>query len=393
MAAFVGPGTVTTAARAGAETGYQLLWTILFASIATIILQEMVARLGLVSRLGLGAAVRKTVTTPVLHWGSILLIVMAIGIGNIFYQTGNIVGAAVGLKSITSISHQFWSLVVGFLAMGLLALGAYRWIERVLVVLVFIMSLTFILTAFLVEPDWSGIFQGLLIPSFDQHSLAFVLGLIGTTIVPYNLFLHANIVREKWPANLPKDHSLREARWDLSFSVLLGGLITASILVTAATTFYPDGKMNGLADVAQQLHPTLGEKVATWCFAIGLFSAGLTSSITAPLAAAYAVCGAFGWKPSLRAWHFRGVWLVVLILGMLLAVAAGQSPAETILFAQVANALLLPLIAGFVLWAVNQSSLLKDYVNGWPANLLGGGVVLFVTALALYKFYTIINPN
>lgn len=392
-AAFIGPGTVTTASRAGADYGFVLLWAVLFSVLATMVLQEMAARLGIVSRLGLGEAVRTTFTSPALRYLSAGLVVVAIGFGNAAYQTGNVTGAAVALNVLTGIGIPAWSLVVGGGAFLALIVGRYQSIERLLIALVVLMSLAFIVTAAITRPAWGPLLAGLCVPSLPDGSLTIVMGLIGTTIVPYNLFLHASSVREKWSTDVPAKDALRESRCDTFLAVAVGGLITGAIVTTAAAAFFqsPTGLTGRLtaAEMARQLDPIVGAAAATWLFSIGLLAAGLTSAITAPLAAAYAVTGVMNWPADLRSWRFRLIWLAVLITGTVLAATLGKSPEQTILVAQVANGFLLPLIAVFLLLAVNKSGIMGRFTNGVVGNVLGGTIVLVVTGLAAYKLFNL----
>jgi manganese transport protein len=134
----------------------------------------------------------------------------------------------------------------------------------------------------------------------------------------------------------------------------------------------------------------LGGEAARIFFAIGLIAAGLTSAITAPLAAAYATVGAMGWKQNLRSKRFRAVWMTVLVIGTVLAASSGRSPTQTILVAQVANGMLLPLIALFLLVAVNRRELMGAHANRIVANALGVVVLLVATGLAANVFYKLI---
>lgn len=383
-AAFVGPGTVTTASQAGAGFGFALLWALVFSVVATIVLQEMAARLGLVTRHGLGEAVRQSFSRPWARGAACLLIVAAIGFGNAAYQTGNITGAAAGLQTLTGIPQRWWPIGIGILAFGLLGSGTYKTVERLLVGMVVLMSLLFGATAILVRPDVGAMLRGVLVPSVPTGSLLTIVALIGTTVVPYNLFLHSHIVQQKWPSSLPTHQAIAEARLDTTVAVTLGGLVTLAILATAAATFFDHAtsSFGSVADMAKQLGPLLGGRAATACFGLGLLAAGLTSAITAPLAAAYATAGVMGWEQDLAAPAFRAVWTVVLVVGTILAATTGRSPAETIVIAQAANALLLPLIALFLLVAMNRSRLMGSYKNGTRGNMAGAIVVLTVLGLA-----------
>ncbi len=386
-AAFIGPGTVTSASRAGADFGFTLLWAILFSTLATIVLQEMASRVGIVSRRGLSEVVRTAFPSRGARVLQALLISLAIGLGNAAYQTGNLTGASLGLQVLTDWPLALWVVVVSMLAFGLLFSGKYKIIERGLIALVVVMSIVFMVTAYIVRPDASEIVQGL-VPSIPGGGLGTVIALIGTTIVPYNLFLHANSVQENWTADVPVEKAIPESRRDTFTAVMIGGLITAAVMVTAAAAFYGKGGITSAAEMARQLEPTLGGPLAKLLFATGLLAAGLTSAITAPLAASYALCGVFCWPMDLKSWRFRGIWMTVLLSGMLVALTVKASPTEIILVAQIANGLLLPLMALFLLVAVNNRALMQGHANGLLTNLLGGGIVLIVTLLASYAIWT-----
>jgi len=382
-AAFIGPGTVTTASIAGARYGFSLLWALLFSVVATILLQEMAARLGLVTRRGLAEALRETYSDSWLGTAAILLVVAAIGFGNAAYEAGNITGAALGLQSISGIAVSWWSLAVGVVSAALLASGIYKLIERLLIALVLLMSVVFLLTLAMVKPDPGAMLSGLLLPSIPAGSLLTVMALIGTTVVPYNLFLQASAVQEKWPGSTDTTTALREARYDTGLSIGLGGLITLAVMSTSAAAFFGNEGNFSAANMARQLEPLLGAN-ARYFFAAGLFAAGLSSAVTAPLAAAYAVCGALGWSRDMRSNRFRMVWIIVLVSGTLFA-AIGTSPLAAILFTQAANGFLLPICAGFLLLVMNRRQSLGDYVNHGLINIAGLLVLLVTVGLGLTK--------
>ncbi len=385
-AAFIGPGTVSTASQAGAGYGTALLWAVVFATIATIVLQEMSARLGLVTRAGLGEALRHTFVHPALRAAAAVLVVGAIACGNAAFEMGNLTGAAIGLELLTGAPIGLSALLVGLAAALLLAFGRYLLVERLLAALVALMGGAFLITAIVARPDWNAVAAGLLKPVIPAGSAILVVGLIGTTVVPYNLFLHASAVQEKWPASLPLCRSLRAARIDNAVSIFVGGLITIAILVTASALHTSGGErvdMDSAAAMAAQLEPLLGSN-AKACFALGLIAAGFTSALTAPLAAAYATAGVLGFSGDPRSAKFRAVWATILAIGALLALL-GTRPVQAIIAAQVVNGILLPVVAVFLLMVVNRRSLLGEHRNRIAANLLGGLVVLVAAGLGAFQ--------
>jgi len=379
-AAFIGPGTVTACTLAGANFGFALVWALVFATLATIILQDMAARLGVMGRAGLGEALVSGTGNIFLKWGAAGLVLAALALGNAAYEAGNLSGGALGLEAIVGEGIETRRIIVLALASmagAVLVFGRYQLIQRLLVALVIVMSLAFAGSAILVRPDIGAMLYGL-VPRVPEGGLLTSIALIGTTIVPYNLFLHAASAREHWPDATPQ--ALAEAQTDTRVSVGLGGLISILILTTAASSLFANGQqVSSAADMAGAIAPTYGE-AARYLVGIGLFAAGLTSSITAPLATAYALSEIAGKPRSGKL--FKGVAFAILLIGTAVALI-GYKPISIILVAQVANGILLPVVAIFLLVAMNRRSLLGDRVNGPIANLLGGVVILITLGLGL----------
>ena len=383
-AAFIGPGTVSTASRVGAEFGLVLWWGLLFSLLATVILQDMALRVGLASRLSLGQVLSLSIRQFWLKWPVLLLAVSAVVVGNAAYQSGNLLGAATGLKLLFGAEQGLAVLVMCLVAGVLLANGGYKLIERALILLVAVMALVFMVTA-LAIPWPTALLQRQLIDFvLPEGSQWLLVALIGTTVVPYNLFLHASTVQEKWSSKIPVQVAIRQARIDLWISVCLGGLVTLSIMLTSFIAFYGSDEALNLVRLAEQLEPLLGQWAQLF-FALGLFAAGLTSAITAPLAAAYAANGAFGWNEGLKGPRFRLTWGLVLIAGTMVALS-GVKPLAVIVFAQYANGLLLPLLAVLLIWLANQRNLLAASVNNRLFNGCALGVVIICLILGYSKF-------
>ncbi|MGM0630112.1 MAG: Nramp family divalent metal transporter [Pseudomonadota bacterium] len=382
-AAFIGPGTVVTASLAGANFGYALLWALLFSIVACVILQEMSARIGLVTQAGLGENIRNNLTSGWLRWLALILIFSAIAIGNSVYQGGNLSGASLGAGELLGpvpilddwLSNA-WALIIGVIALLILWSGNARVIEKALIGMVLLMSVAFVGTFLLTDPDWSAVFEGTFGFSLPTGATLTVVALIGTTVVPYNIFLHASSVSKKWQS--PDDISA--ARRDLFLSIPFGGLISMAIVATAASAFFGQQvTIESAGDLAGSLRPLFGDG-ATYLMAIGLFAAGISSATTAPLASAYALCGIMGWSVNLRSRAFRTVWLSILLIGIVIS-SVGIKPVTVIWFAQIANGILLPVIVGF-LWWLCQSSMLGKYRNtGWQ-NILAAIIFLISVLLS-----------
>ena len=389
-AAFIGPGTVVTASRAGAGYGMTLLWAVLFSVIATAVLQNMAARVGLASRRGLAEAIRDSLANPVIRVAALGLIAFTILIGNAAFQTGNLLGASLGLSLLTGLPAGLLVLIVGSLAGALLMTGVYKVIQNALVFLVGLMSVVFFLIAILTAPSLGEVLSGLFVPRIPPGALLTVMALIGTTVVSYNLFLHTSASLERWPDTERNDENIRESRNDTLFSVALGGLITAAVVVAASPLLGQGADAADAATVAARLEPLLG-RAAPVFFGIGLFAAGLTSAITAPLAAAYAAGGALGWGADLKSGRIRLLWGFVLLTGMFCGIFLGASPYQIILLAQAGNGVVLPLALILLLIVVNRTAIMGKYRNSRVANVLGTLVVAVISGLALVQLARVLG--
>ncbi|MDO1514487.1 Nramp family divalent metal transporter [Maribacter confluentis] len=383
-AAFIGPGTVTACTLAGADFGFSLLWAMVLSIFATYVLQEMSARLGIVTQKGLADVIKQELHTTWVRNSVIGLILCAIIIGNASYEAGNIGGATLGMQALFGMSYSNWyPYILGSLAFILLYFGSYKTLEKVFIFLVLIMSLSFLATALLTGPNIAQLLKGLFIPSIPEKGILTIIALVGTTVVPYNLFLHAALVSEKW--KLKSDLNL--AKRDTLVSIFLGGLVSISIMISAAAITTTE--VNSVMDMAKALEPLYGS-AALYFMGIGLFAAGITSAITAPLAAAYVANSCFGWKAKLNDTRFRLVWMIILILGVFF-LSFGIKPIQVIKFAQITNGLLLPIIAVFLLWVVNRVGVMGSYKNNLVQNCIGIFIIILSVILGVKSILSVIG--
>ena len=380
-AAFIGPGTVTACTIAGASFGLALVWALAFATFATIVLQEMSARLGAAGRRGLGQALAELFETSLWKSPLIALVGIALYMGNAAYEAGNLSGAALGIEAIAGEGGWVFPasvVIIAVAASALLVSGSYRLIERALLLLVAIMALAFAATFAIVRPDLAALFAGMVRPSVPDGAMLTVIALIGTTVVPYNLFLHSSAARAKWSGA----DDLGAVRADTAIAIGLGGMIAILILSTSAASLFAAGiEVSSAGEMASQFEPLFGS-YSKYLLGVGLFAAGLTSTITAPLATGFAMTEILKIPGGQSSRAFKLIALSVIAVGAALALT-GTRPIEIIILAQFANGLLLPIIAGFLLYAVNRAELLGEHANGALANIRGFGVGLVAAGLGL----------
>lgn len=374
-AAFIGPGTITMCILTGIRSGFTLLWAMLLSIFITIFIQNTAARIAWTTRKGLAESVLKQTQNPIVKWLLRALLIGAIFIGNAAYEAGNLSGGLIGLKGMLGINSlpiagnlDVLPLLFGAFVGLFLFMGNLRFLKNLLIGIVLLMSGAFFITALLTQPDVVEVLKGLLVPSLNQKEVLNVLGLLGTTVVPYNLFLHAALIAQS-PSTPFSDF-----RRDTFFSVGIGGLISLFIIIAAAAL---EGiEVQNTMDLAKALTPLYG-KAAPFLFQLGFFAAGLTSSLTAPLAAAFVVSECFGF--SQKSWAYRLTAFCVLAVGVY-CTTLGVVPLQIIRFAQVANGLLLPIIGLLLLFMVNN----KHLMRGETPSKLQNFIFLLIEFFFLY---------
>ncbi|GAB3338704.1 Nramp family divalent metal transporter [Larkinella ripae] len=347
---------------AGAQYGLSLLWVLTFATLGTVWLQEAASRITIATGRDLGQTIaltnrqRGNKTVP-------LLLFLAVFLGCAAYQAGNMLGAVSGLVLLTGWSAKWLTLGIGLLCLVLLAIGSTQWIANFLGIIVFVMGGAFAYVAFGASPPTVDVLKALVIPSYPAGSLLLINSLIGTTIVPYNLFFGSGITQGQ---------TLSEMRLGLWIAVLLGGLISvvlliAGLLVTGGFSF---------VNMAQ----VLSNRVGAWggvLFAVGLFAAGFASSLTAPLAAAVTARSLLGW--SAHSWKYRLILVLVIAVGLAFGLS-DYNPVTIIVVVQALNGVLLPVVAVFLFLAVNDRNLIPEaFRNSVWQNL----AMLLVVAVSL----------
>lgn len=378
-ASFIGPGTVTTMTQGGAGFGYSLLWAVVFSIIATIVLQEMIIRLSLVTREGLGEAIQDLFSNKI---GKLIIVwftLIAVNIGCAAYISGDLIGTSLGASYLLNLPENWVAPVIGVIILLIGLFGNYKFLEKVMLVLMVIMGAIFITTMIVIKPDVMGILKGAFIPTIPDGSILTVIALIGTTVVPYNFFIHSTAVHERF--NGVKE--LKFARWDTIISITVGGVISAAILISAATLIKGE-EVSSVIQLAGPLEPVLGD-AAPIVISVGLFAAGLSSAIASPTGAAATISSLLGWKGGMQSKKYKLVFVVIIIIGIITS-ALGFEPLQVLLIAQALNGMILPIIAILIFIIINKKNLMGRFVNTLWLNIIGGLVVLTVSFLGIYSF-------
>lgn len=381
--AFIGPGTITTTTLAGANYGYQLLWAVLFSIIALMVLMEMSARIGIIAGKDVIHAAEE-LSPDNKNWGIFVkvLVLFAVFITCFGFQSGNEIGASLGLGDALGISNSISALIVGAIVMVTVLMGTTKLLEKIMLSFVSAMGLIFVITMILVKPNISELLKGLFIPSMPKGAIVTAMALIGTSLIAINLVLHSIISKEKW--NKPEE--LVEARFDIKVNVIIGGLITLSMLTTSAALLFKTGtEITSPLVFATQLEPVLGEW-ARFVGSLGIFAAGLSSAIAIPFILKTILASIFKWPKGIDDNRAKIMGTIVVIFGTALAVA-DIKPTQIIIFAQASSGFFLPFFAALIVIVSNSKKIMGKYTNTFLQNVLGIIAVVVTLTIGMIGLY------
>ncbi|MCE2994817.1 MAG: NRAMP family divalent metal transporter [Cyclobacteriaceae bacterium] len=366
-AAFIGPGTVTTAASAGSQFQLQLLWAVTFATLACIALQEVSARITISSGLSFGQALDKKFGHQKGFWVK-WLVGGSVVLGCAAYEAGNILGGTSGLILLLGDYSKTFTIVLTLIAALILWSGRGKWISTIMTILVAMMGIAFFALAFYGNFSFGEVVSSSMVPVIPPGAELLTLGLVGTTIVPYNIFLGSGI---------SKGQTIPLMRVGLSISVIIGGLITAWILMAGTLA----SEFNSFADLSNQFQTKIG-MIGVVALGVGLFAAGFSSAITSPYAASIIATSVFDTQKKNIVW----VWGSVLAVGFLFGIS-GIKPIPVILAVQAVNGLILPLITYFLIVIVNDPFLIP--VSGRHASWYNAVLILILGCVLVLGFNNI----
>ncbi|MBC5637381.1 Nramp family divalent metal transporter [Ornithinibacillus sp. BX22] len=384
VAGIIGPGTITTMSVTGSSYGYQALWIIILACIFAYFYQEPATRITIVKKISIMEGVRDYIGKPV----SIFLFITVL-IGAIAFQAGNFTGAALALNYfIPDISLTVWALSMSLVALVIAWIGVYKILENINKVLIALMILAFVLTAFFSGPDLGD----LVTVGFSFQTLGgeywLVLALLATTMPPNIVLGLSAFTKSKYKNanNLSTKRELKLSKFDLRLNMTVTALITGAILVCAGTVMYTQGiEVESAADMAVQLTPLLGRYAAV-LFSLGLWAAGFSSGLYQISLACMLMNESIGKEEDFKATRSRVIMLVTSLVPIIIIMMFEAVPIGIIVTAQALNGIALPIVAGIVLVLCNKKEVLGSAINNTRQNIIYGFILLVVTLLAIRVF-------
>jgi Mn2+/Fe2+ NRAMP family transporter len=371
-------GGITTYSVAGAVYGYHLLWTLFPSFIALVTVQEMNARMGIVTGKGLADLIRENFGVKVTFYVFICLLIADIG------NTATEFAGVAGSLMVFDISKYISVPLAAIFVCVMVVKGSYKSSERIFLIFSFFL-LSYIISAIMAKPNWSEIGTALISPSiqWNEDYLGMILGIIGTTIAPWMQFYMQSAVIEKGI----KIEEYKYVKWDVTLGAVATVVIAFFIIVACAATLNVNGiRINEAKDAAVSLRPLAGN-LASFVFALGLFVASIFSATILPLATAFYVCEGFGFEAGIdkkfrEAPQFYALFSLIILIGVIIILIPGAPLISITIWTQVLNAILLPVVLICMIIMVNNRKIMGEHVNNKAQNIIGISTTILLIILS-----------
>jgi Mn2+/Fe2+ NRAMP family transporter len=379
---------ITTYSVAGARFGFNLLWTLIPTTIALVVIQEMVARMGVVTGKGLSDLIRERYGVKVAFF--MMLGLLTANLGN---TVANLAGWAASMEMLGLSKYlmvPFGALSIWFLVTK----GSYKAVERILLVAC-IGYFGYVISGLLAKPDWGTVLKGTFLPKIEWNAeyLILSIGIIGTTITPWMQFYLQSSIAEK---GIRKEE-YRASRLDVIIGCLITDIISFFIIVTCGAILFPKGiRIHEASEAAMALKPLAGG-YAYLIFALCLANASILGAIIVPLSTAYYVCEAMGWEAGIdrsfsEAPQFMWIYTLTIVLGSLIVLIPGAPLVLLMVLSAVINGLMLPFVLVYATLLINEEKLMGRYVNNKVYNAISWGTVITVVVLTICFVVSTILP-
>ena len=372
-------GGITTYSLAGAQYGLSLLWTLIPITVALIIIQEMCARMGVISGKGLSDLIRERFGAKVTFY--LMVVLFFTNLGN---TVAEFAGVAASLE-IFGIGRHISVPAAAALVWWIVVKGNYKSVEKVFL-FACVFYLSYVISGFMGKPDWTEIGMAFVSPTvrMDAGFLTMSLALVGTTIAPWmQFYLQSSVVDKGLKA---KDY--KYLRMDVVLGSFTVNLVAFFIIMLCAVTIFQAGiRIETAKDAALALAPLAGD-YSSWLFAVGLLNASLFAASILPLSTAYTICEAFGWESSLdrkfvEAPHFYGLYSLMIFVSAGIILLPDIPLISIMFYTQVANGLLLPVVLLFMLYLISDRRIMGTYVNGPAMNIVAWGTVIVLIGMSV----------
>ncbi|MBI5212557.1 MAG: Nramp family divalent metal transporter [Nitrospirae bacterium] len=380
---------ITTYSVAGARFGYALLWTLIPTTIALVVIQEMIARMGVITGKGLADLIRE-------NYGVKTTFYMMLGllIANFGTTVANFAGWAASMEIIGV--NKYIMVPLGAVSIWMLVTkGSYRFIERILL-FACLLYFGYVISGIMAKPEWISVIKSALVPQMrrDPEYIVLSIAIIGTTITPWMQFYLQSSIAEKGI----KKENYKASRLDVIIGCSITDIISFFVIVTCGALLFPYGiRINEASEAAVALKPFAGD-YASLLFALSLANASLLGAIIVPLATAYYICEAMGWEAGVNktfkeAPQFMWIYTLTVVLAAVVILIPGAPLVFLMVLSSVVNGLLLPFVLIFALMLVNNKNLMGEHINPKSYNYISWGTVIAIIGLTAFLLITAIIPG
>jgi len=379
---------ITTYSVAGARFGYALLWTLIPTTVALVVIQEMIARMGVVTGKGLSDLIRE-------NYGVKAAFFMMLGllIANFGNTVANLAGWAASMEILGM--SKYIMVPIGAISIWILVTkGSYRFVEKILL-FACLLYFGYVISGFMAKPDWTPVLKSTLIPriKWDSEYVMLSIAIIGTTITPWMQFYLQSSIAEK---GIKKEH-YKASRLDVIIGCFITDIISFFIIVTCGTLLFPQGiRIHEASEAALALKPLAGD-YAYLIFSMSLANASLLGAIIVPLATAYYICEAMGWEAGVNktfkeAPQFMWIYTMTIALASFVIMIPGAPLVFLMVLSAVINGLLLPFVLVYALLLVNDKKLMGEYTNPKSYNYISWGTIVTIIVLTTFLIITTFVP-
>ncbi|MBI5408276.1 MAG: Nramp family divalent metal transporter [Nitrospirae bacterium] len=380
---------ITTYSVAGARYGYQLLWTLIPTTIALVVIQEMAARMGVVTGKGLADLIRENFGIKAAFFMLIILLVANFGT-----TVAEFAGWAASME-IFGLSKYIMVPAGAFFIWMLVTRGSYRIVESILLVAC-MLYLGYVFSGFMAKPDWSEVLRGSVVPTVkpEPEFIMLSIAIIGTTITPWMQFYLQSSIAEK---GIQKE-DYRYSKLDVVSGCLMTNIIAFFIIATCATTLFPHGiKIQEAKEAALALKPFAGE-YASFFFAVSLANASILGAIVVPLSTAYYICEAMGWEAGInktfkQAPQFMWIYTALIVISSIIVLIPKAPLVLIMIISSVLNGILLPSVLVFTLLLINNKKIMGSFINSRRHNYISWATVVVIVVLTAALLVMMILPD
>jgi NRAMP (natural resistance-associated macrophage protein)-like metal ion transporter len=379
---------ITTYSVAGARFGYALLWTLIPTTVALIVIQEMVARMAVVTGKGLSDLIRENYGVR-----STFYMMTILFIANFGTTVADFAGWAASMEILGFSKYLMVPLGASFIWF-LVVKGSYRFVERILLVAC-LLYFGYVISGFMAKPEWSRVMYATFVPQIQWNAefMMLSIAIIGTTITPWMQFYLQSSIAEKGI----KKEEYKATRLDVFIGCGITDIVSFFIIVTCATTLFPLGmRINEASEAALALKPLAGN-YAFLIFAVCLANASLLGAIIVPLATSYYICEAMGWERGVNktfreAPQFMWIYTFMIVIAVIVILIPDAPLVFLMVLSSVLNGMLLPFVLIYALSLVNNKKIMGEYVNPKFYNVISWGTIGAITALTVFFVITIFIP-